>query len=128
MDFLFLIFLALLIVAPFLQVKAWRLLRRHNGEKAPVSSERQVGLVGLGCAVLGYLLPWAVFAYHFILLHSGRPVRGEELVDGRAVVTISMALAALSLVLGAFGPKGSRGSIMVSALSIGFWLFIPSGV
>jgi hypothetical protein len=125
-DFLVLVSLPL---APVLLVVSWRTLRRHNREDIPPGWRVRIAFVGLASGLLAYLIPWTVIAYHYILLNSGRPVSGNELIDGVLALKVSLCLAALSFILGAFGPKSSRVCLMLSAICIGFlWLSIPIGI
>jgi hypothetical protein len=112
-----------------LNVYVWRRLRRMAVGDTTAPWRKSVAYVALATSSLAYAIPWAGFIYMYLLLHRGRAVSADEMINGQVVVEVSIALAALSLVLSPFGPKYVRVQLMISAVTVGlFWLSIPLGV
>jgi hypothetical protein len=106
----------------------WRLRHAPVGDTSPPWRIR-IAHLGLWTNSSAYVIPWAQILYTFILLNSGRPVPADDLIDGRVVVGISVALAALSGMFGAASPKHVRIPLLLSAVSVAcLWLSIPMGV
>ena len=125
-----LFFFLLAVISPVaLNVVVWRRLTHTAVGDTSAPWQRLVAYFGLGTNFLAYLIPWGVFTYSYFLLNSGRPVSSDEMIDGALFVNAAVALAALSLVLGALGPKHIRNQQMFSALIVGFfWMSIPRGI
>jgi hypothetical protein len=125
-EFLF----VLLLFAPIvLNAFVWWRLRHAPVSDASPPWRIRIAYLGLWTNSLAYAIPWAQILYSFILLNSGRPVPGDDLIDGRVVIGIAITLAALSGVFGAASPKHVRIQLLLSALSVAcLWLSIPMGV
>jgi hypothetical protein len=112
-----------------LNVVVWWRLRHAIVGDTSAPWRRLVAYLGLATNSLAYAIPWGSIIYNYILLNRSRDVNANEFIDGLLVVKVSVALAALSLVLGALGPKHVQAQLILSALIVGcFWFSIPIGV
>ena len=112
-----------------LNVDVWRRLRRGALGDTSAPWRKSIGYVGLATKSLAFVIPWGGFVYMYILLHRGRTVSADAMINGPLVVEVSVALAVLSLVFGAVAPKYVRVQLTISAVTVGcFWLSILMGV
>lgn len=121
------LFLCLLVLPVALDINIGRRLRHAgaNGERW----RSRVALVGLIANCLAYLIPWGLLAYNVLLLGSGRPVSGSELVDPLFPLGLSLVLAGMSVIMGAIAPKYVRVQLVLSGICIVLLLLsIPMGI
>ena len=124
-----LLFILVVLLPIALNVDVWRRLRRGALGDTSAPWRRSIGYVGLATNSLAFAIPWGGFIYMYILLHRGRTVSADAMINGPLVVEVSVALAVLSLIFGAVGPKYVRVQLMISAVIVGcFWLSVPMGV
>ncbi|HUK30869.1 MAG TPA: hypothetical protein VLV89_07135 [Candidatus Acidoferrum sp.] len=117
------------LLPPILDVVVWWRLRHLFEGALSLNWRRQVAYFGLVANFLAYAIPWVTLIYNYILSNRGRPVGAEEFIDGLAATKFSLALAALSLVLGVMAPKQVRVQLILSAVCVAIFLVsIPMGV
>jgi hypothetical protein len=100
-----LLFILAVILPIVLNVDVWRRLRRGPLGDTSTPWRKSIGYAGLATNSLAFAIPWGGFIYMYILLHRGRTVSADAMINGPLVVEVSVALAVLSLLFGAVAPN-----------------------
>ncbi len=115
------LFLFVFISAVAFNIAAWWRFRKTR--LSLTSEQKKKTLVGLLANLVAFVFP-LVYAFSSIFtLFLQRAIRWDYVLVGCWV------LCALSLVLGALGPRQVRLPLMVGSLAVGaFWAMVPLGV
>jgi hypothetical protein len=114
-----LLMLALGLIAPItLDVIVWRRLKGSRCLSAPAPLRRIVAYAAVIVGLVAYMIPLCGIAYNIAIFSRGGPVYADELIDGTFTIKLSMAIATVSLIIGAFSPQNVRKHLLLSGAFI----------
>jgi len=119
-DVLFVIVFVFLPIV--LNVAGWWHFRHPAPKESSAGWRRLAAGFGLLANSLAIAVVWGAFLYSYLLLNyvgRHRLVAADEMIDGRLVLTASLALAAFSMVAGAMAPRGVRLPLLLCGLIVG---------